>query len=262
VPAFDEYDLRLLQTLADQVAVAIDNARLFSALRDSEANLRALSLRLLSVQEEERRYIAQELHDELGQLLTAIKINLELVRRRLPPDATALLQRVDETNKLTDDVLTSVRTMTVELRPALLDEMGLVAALRWYAKRFEQRTGVEVALDVEGVEARPRPEIETAIYRVVQEALTNVARHAEATQVQIGLARRDGTLHASIRDDGRGFDVDAWAAQETESRTLGLVGIQERALLLNGQAGIESRPGRGTRIWVELPDLPRGEETR
>jgi PAS domain S-box-containing protein len=275
---FNLHDLHLLQVLANQVAIAIDNARLFIALRTSEATMRDLSLRLINVQEQERRRIAQELHDELGQILTATKINIDLARRKLSQqvgykqsqqverqqhDEMALLRRrLDEASALTDEVLTNVRAMTVELRPTLLDDMGIAPTLRWYLTRFAERTGIRVQLETCELPARLRPEIETTIYRVVQEALTNVARHAQADQVQVHLTCSGATVTASVEDDGQGFDVRAWSERPRERQTLGLTGIQERVMLLGGHARITSQPGRGTRVEIELPAHFRAENSR
>jgi PAS domain S-box-containing protein len=264
---FESHDLRLLQALATQIAVAIDNARLFTVAQANEAAMRDLSMRLINVQEQERRLIAQELHDELGQLLTATKINVDLARRKLaqqaqrvPADAmTSLLARLKDTSLLVDKVLTNVRAITVELRPTLLDDMGVVPTLRWYLARFAERTGIQVQLDAPELPARLRPETETAIYRVVQEALTNIARHAQAHQVQVQLACAGETVIASVEDDGLGFDVEAWSERPGEQQTLGLTGMQERAMLLDGRVEIRSQPGQGTRIEIELPARFRSE---
>jgi PAS domain S-box-containing protein len=266
--ALEKHDIRLLQTLANQVAVTIQNARLFEALQGREANLRDLSRRLINVQERERRHIAQELHDELGQILTATKINIDLARRKfsqmaLETDALTRLQsRLDEASDLTDRVLTSVRTMTVELRPTLLDDMGIVPTLRWYVGRFADRTGIRVQLKVPELPARLVPEIETAIYRGVQEALTNVARHAHADEVYVRLAFAGDLITASIEDDGRGFDVQAWADSQGWQQSLGLAGIQERVNLLDGYVNVISQPGEGTRIEMALPARFQPEDVK
>jgi signal transduction histidine kinase len=251
--AFDNHDLRLLQVLANQVAVAIDNARLFTTVQASEATMRDLSLRLLKVQEEERRRIAQALHDELGQLLTALKIDVDLARRKLPDSATSSLQRLDEASVLTDEVMTKIRALTIELRPPVLDDLGIVPTLRWYLERVAQRTNLQVQLEVPQMSTRLQPQIETAIYRTVQEGLTNVIRHAQATQVWVRLKYSADQLTVSIEDNGRGFDSRIWLEGEPAQQTLGLIGIKERAMLLGGRLSILSQPGQGTQIKLELP---------
>jgi PAS domain S-box-containing protein len=266
---FGLHDLRLLQALANQVAVTIDNARLFATVQTSEAALHDLSLRLINVQEQERRHIAQELHDELGQILTATKINIDLARRRLsqqagrqqPDEVTSLQRRLDEASALTDKVLTNVRAMTVELRPTLLDDLGIVPTLRWYLGRFAESTGIQVQLEAPELPARLQPEIETTIYRGVQEALTNVVRHAQASRVRVWLACSEDTVTTVVEDDGKGFDVRAWSERPSGHQTLGLTGIQERVMLLDGRVTITSQPREGTRIETELPARFRsGEE--
>jgi len=260
-PRFTPHDLRLLQALANQVAVAVENARLFSAVRAKETALRNLSLRLLNVQEQERRFLAQELHDELGQLLTATKISIDLARRKIAQlwdrvDAgivDALATRLEDASALTDKVLTNVRALTVELRPTLLDDMGIIPTLRWYLGQFAIRTGIQVEFDAVELSARLPSEVETTIYRVVQEALTNVARHAQAGHVQVRLRCAQDSVTVSVTDDGSGFDLDVWTAQSKGSQTLGLAGIQERAMLLDGRVSITSRPGSGTQITMTLP---------
>jgi len=250
---FTEHDMRLMQSLVDQVAVAIHNARLFSVVQANQAALRDLSLRLINAQEQERRLVAQELHDELGQLLTALKINVDLARRRLPEGTEVLARRLEEASALTDKVLANVRTMTVELRPTLLDDMGIVPTLRWHVKRFAARTGIDVELDVPDLAHRLRPEVETTLYRVAQEALTNVARHAQAGRVEVRLTHEGDTVTLTVVDDGKGFDVSGWNERQQEQPSLGLSGIRERVMLLDGKATIASQPGAGTRIEVVLP---------
>lgn len=250
---FSEHDLRLLQVLANQVAIAIDNARLFATVQANEAALRDLSLRLIDVQERERRQIAQELHDELGQLLTAIKINIDLAWRKLPDELAALQRRLEDASTQTDQVLRNVRSLTVELRPHLLDDMGILPTLRWYLGRFAQLTNLRAELEAQELPARLLPEIETAIYRGVQEALTNIARHARASQVNVRLALSGDQVVITIQDDGQGFDARSWAERRDKHPTLGLRGIEERVMLLGGHVLIESQPGQGVRVDIVLP---------
>jgi signal transduction histidine kinase len=255
--SFETHDLRLLQSLANQVAVAIDNARLFSAVQASEAAMRDLSLRLINVQEQERRYIAQELHDELGQILTAAKIDIDLARRKLArlelDDLAPAQHRLEEASALTDEMLTRVRALTVELRPTLLDDMGIVPTLRWYLGRFARRTGVQAQLEAPQWPTRLQAEIETTIYRVVQEALTNVARHAQASRVLVRLRRDTDQVLLSVEDDGCGFEPDVEPARAGSSGGIGLLGLRERLELLGGWLELKSRPGYGVCLTAHLP---------
>ncbi len=218
-------------------------------------DLQRLSLELMSAQEAERKRISQELHDELGQALTAIRINLAAMERDMPPtSAGRLVERLTETGELVDQMLEHVRELSHDLRPTMLDELGLVPTLRWYANRFARRLGIVLDFEAVNLDERPPPELETALYRILQEALTNVARHAQAKQVKIHLARRDGLLSMTIEDDGVGFDVQRSLRKRAGA---GLFGMRERAALLGGTLGMQAAPGRGTRLSVELPLMHR-----
>jgi signal transduction histidine kinase len=226
-------------------------SRLVAQMQTNEQNARELqhlSTRLIGAQEEERRNIARELHDEVGQALTAVQVELSIAERRLRAagqnptvlsDAEAIAQRA----------LTTVRDISHLLHPALLDDLGLVAAIDWQAKAFESRHAIRVDVRQEGITARLPRDVELAAYRIVQEALTNIAKHAGATSCQILLRQDDGDLEVTVSDDGRGFDP----AEITARRGLGLAGIRERATLLSGRVALESERGAGTRVRVRLP---------
>jgi PAS domain S-box-containing protein len=217
-------------------------------------DLERLSARLIHAQEEERKRISHELHDEIGQALTGISINLAEVEKGLSPTlAQSASERLAETRSLADRLLEQVRELSLDLRPAMLDDLGLVPTLRWYVKRFAKRANIDVELDASGFEERPAAEVETAIYRVVQEGLTNIARHANASRVSVRLAREEAKVSASIEDDGVGFDVQDVAAPETLDAGVGLTGIHERISSLGGRVDVASRPGQGTRVKVEIP---------
>jgi signal transduction histidine kinase len=220
---------------------------------DSEKELRALSERLLLVQEEERTRIARELHDDLGQALTALKMDVGgLVAMLQPSAASAPLQNrlISRIVGTLDDTVTSVQRISSELRPSVLDDLGLAAAIEAEASRFEQRTGIECELSLpEQDDAHVSGPAVTAIYRIVQEALTNVARHANASRVEVRLRQRPDELLLEIRDDGRGI-----AAEEvTDPHSLGLIGIRERADLAGGTVHFEGVAGRGTIVSVRIP---------
>jgi PAS domain S-box-containing protein len=245
--AFDKEEQRLFSTLADQAALAIENARLYEQMRAGRDRLQTLSRRLVEVQEIERRRLARELHDEVGQLLTGLKLLLEM-SMRLPPDAVE--DSLDEARTLADELLARVRELSLDLRPTMLDDLGLLPALLWHFERYTAQTNVRVNFRHTGLERRRFvPEIETATYRIVQEALTNVARHAGVGEVTVQLWADQDTLGVRVEDDGVGFDAETMLALGTSS---GLSGMQERASLLGAQLTIESAPGAGTRLTTEF----------
>jgi PAS domain S-box-containing protein len=202
--------------------------------------LRTLSHRLLLVQEEERRNLARELHDEIGQVLTGLNFQLASAT------GTAGLQALEEAKQTVSVLTEQVRQLSMDLRPAVLDHYGLIAALEWHLARYQQQTGIQVTLRHEGLEERLAPEVEITAFRVVQEALTNAARHARSETVTVHLLA-DDTLTIVVRDDGQGFDLGQ------VSITRGLGGMRERVALLGGALEIESTPGQGTSITAELP---------
>jgi PAS domain S-box-containing protein len=214
--------------------------------------LQALSRRLLDVQEEERRHIARELHDEIGQRLTGLKFALDMDTRVPPTEMRAHLAKAQEIVK---DLTAHVRDLSMVLRPTMLDDLGLVPALRWHLRRFTEQTKIQVAFEHE-LDRRLPADLETAAYRIVQEALTNVARHSQAPQATVRLWLDGEVLWLQIEDRGRGFDVDTVQKTVTSS---GLSGMQERARLLGGRLNIQSRLGRGTCLIAELPctDTPQ-----
>ena len=218
------------------------------------SELQQLSVRLIAAQEEERRSIARELHDEVGQVLTAIKMELAVAQRRIevnggPPHV------LDDSRSVVEGALATVRDLSHLLHPALLDDLGLPAAVEWYLKSFGERHGLRVDLLQEGMNERLTAEVEAAAYRIVQEALTNVAKHAKATRCRVYLQRPSTTVLITVEDDGVGFD--SVAPRAGQPRGLGLIGIRERVSDLRGSLRIESTSGKGTRITVELPARAR-----
>ncbi|MFN2441889.1 MAG: ATP-binding protein [Thermoanaerobaculia bacterium] len=228
-----------------------------SRIIESEQRLRGLSDRLLVIQEEERSRIAREIHDDLGQLLTALKMDvggLIAAADAGSPISDPLRTRVESTLDRTVD---SVQRIAAELRPGTLDDLGLLAALESEAALFEERTGIECELSLETGDLHLRKATEAAIYRILQEAMTNVARHADATRIEIRMRVREGSLILEVRDDGRGI-----SESEIQARTsLGLIGIRERSGILGGSVHIEGFPGRGTIVSVRIP-LSGDEETQ
>jgi PAS domain S-box-containing protein len=218
-------------------------------LREYMHRLQHLSQRLLEAQETERRRIARELHDQIGQDLSVIKINLQSLAR-LP--STNVGAHIEETIRVVEGVLMTARNLSVELRPSMLDDLGLVAALRWYLDRQASRAGVRLHFAAD-VRDRLSPTIETACFRLAQEALTNVLRHAGAHQVEVTLAQSANQLEMRVVDDGRGFDVDAARAHAARGESFGLLGMEERALLAGGELEIISKSGKGTSVVARFP---------
>ncbi|MEM7033776.1 MAG: GAF domain-containing protein [Chloroflexota bacterium] len=235
--------IAIAEAFAGHAAIAIQNAELFERIR-------GLANHLVKAQDEERRRISRELHDEMGQALTALKLNLQMLASS-PPAQEALIERLNELVEWTHNSLQEVRRLAMDLRPAMLDDLGLVPTLNWYVNEFKKRGDIEAVLTIDPELPRLSSETETALYRVVQEALTNVSRHSEAEQVEISLLRDKQTLYLSIRDDGKGFIIDIDA--HIDSRGVGLLGMLERIENLQGHIDIISKPGQGTHLSIRIP---------
>jgi signal transduction histidine kinase len=224
---------------------------LYRTLREREERRGQLLRQTISAQEDERKRIARELHDETCQALAALALSFHRAASAEGPEEVG--RHLEVAKALATRTLEDVHRLILALRPSVLDDLGLLPALRWFAARHLETQGIAVRWEVEGLEGRLRPEIEIALFRAVQEALTNVARHAEADAVLIQIARREGTLQIEIEDDGKGFDPASVADPVHSERGLGLLGIRERLELLGGQAEIDSSPGEGTRVVLRVP---------
>lgn len=245
---FDEDKTALGREVANQVAIAITQKTLLEETRLSRDRLADLSRKLVEAQEKEARAIGRELHDQIGQMLTALKLTMELLPQ-LPPDLAA--KKTSQAHELVTDLLSRVSNLSLELRPPMLDDLGLIPALTWHVNHYEDQSGIEVEFKHSGVEGtRFATEIETTAYRAVQEALTNVARHAEATHARLEVHAGGGMLSLEIEDNGKGFDPPVEMAKH---RSSGLRGIRERASLVGGTFQIESKPGKGTKKTIQLP---------
>jgi signal transduction histidine kinase len=217
----------------------------------ASAKLQVLSQRLVEVQENERRHIARELHDEIGQSLTAAEMNLHAALQA--PGADALEHRLAESIQAVERVLAQVHDLSLNLRPSMLDDLGLEPALRWYTHRQAALTGLRAEFRADPLEARLEPMIETECFRVAQEALTNVVRHSQARNVRLELSHRNGHLHLSVRDDGVGFDVAALRQEAVRGASLGLLSMEERTALAGGGLEFNSAPGEGTEVHAWFP---------
>jgi signal transduction histidine kinase len=246
---------RELLRLKEERERALEEARASQEeLHHAYERLRRLTRRLELAKEEERKRIARELHDEMGQALTAAKINMQLLAQ--DPTRDNAPARIEDTVGLVDRMIGHVRTLSLDLRPPLLDELGLGAALRGYLEAQAQRSGLDVRVDADSIPPGVPPEVEITTFRTVQEAVTNILRHANAKHVDVRIRRTDGTLDISIRDDGAGFDVDRTIEKALGGHHLGLLGIRERVQVLGGSVAIESEIGVGTEVRVSVPMNP------
>jgi len=246
--------------LATIYAGRLENRLLRQLEKDARTSheLQQLSSKLINAQEEERRSIARELHDEVGQVLTAVNVELSLAQRALEVKGVSG-HMLDEAQSVTQNALHAVRDLSQLLHPAVLDDLGLPAAIEWYLRGTARRHGLAVDLRVDGMSDRLGSDTEVAAYRIVQEAVTNVVRHARATSCRVCLRRDVSTLVVEVEDDGTGFDPEALGRIGGE-RGLGMVGIRERVTQLRGRLVVDSAPGRGTRVVVTLPaDMPSAD---
>ncbi len=250
-------EINLLDSIGRQVGVGVENARLWEEVKHREVRRAQLLSQVISAQETERKRIARELHDGAGQLLTTLVLGLRTVEQaRDVPDVTR--GQVTDLKELAKRLLDEIHHLAVELRPHALDQLGLVRAIESSVREFSEWAGIKSDFEVSGLDGIHVPsEVETAVYRVVQEALANVRKHAAASRVGVLLERRNSSIVAVVEDDGCGFEVEAVlrATRASGDPRLGLFGMQERAELLNGRLMIESEPGRGTTLFVEIPTV-------
>jgi signal transduction histidine kinase len=218
-------------------------------LRESEVQLRALAARLISIREEERARIAREIHDELGQVLTGLKMDVTWLAKRLVGAEEQLVEKAEAMCRLIDSTMHLIRRISTGLRPEILDDMGLVAAFGWQAKEFQKRMGMRCRLKLPEDQVVLDKELSTAVFRIFQEILTNIARHAKASSVDVSLSISDDLLTLEVVDDGIGISESHIRGQES----LGLLGMRERAQLFGGELSIQGASGRGTTVSVSIP---------
>jgi len=235
-----------IDSQADQLAEAFN--MVLEAL-DEASRLRASQI--IQAQEQERQRIARELHDETSQVLTSLLISLTLLEETV--ETQEARERIADTRALAHSTLRAIRNLSIDLRPSALDDLGLLPALRWYVKEYQKKCSIDVEFHATGFKERLPAEMETALYRIVQECLTNTAKHANANRVTITLKEETDRVYARITDDGEGFDYAALLKTPGHERGLGLAGMNERAVLLDGTLNIHSTSGQGTIIEVSIP---------
>jgi signal transduction histidine kinase len=270
-------DVTLAQEIGARAGLAVENARLYDEaqvlnaelekrvltrtqllqtsldeLRHSHAETRRLSARMQAAREEERMRIAREIHDQLGGALTGMKMDVVWLRKHLPPDHPQLLERIEAITGLIDETVKTVRRIATELRPSLLDDVGLLPAIEWLTQDFQSRTSIAATLASNVEDLALGPDSSIAIYRAVQESLTNVARHARASSVQVQIDLQQDLLAVHIRDDGQGIE----AADLAQTKSLGLAGMRERVRGVGGDVEIRGRPGQGTLVTIHIPMAP------
>lgn len=251
---FAPESVELLKKIAPSLAVSLQHVQMIDTIKTHQEELEELSARLVAVRESERKRISRELHDALGQALIAIDIDLAYVERNLSQDVNAGIKpRLSEARSLVSQVSDRVNILSMELRPIMLDELGLVPTLRWYVDSYCQRTNIVVTLKLENMDGELNPEVETHLFRIVQEALTNVVKHAQAQQVRIYLRRGQINLTLFIEDDGTGFSGKQLSDHKNTQSGIGLLSMRERARVLGGQFDIRSIPGMGTVLYVKIP---------
>ena len=253
--AYSDHDMSILETLAGQIAVAVQNVQLFQSLQEGNERLRELNTRLEEVEEAERKRLANELHDQVGQNLSAINLSLNLIRSQLLPEQNMTLgARVDDSLSLLEETVQRIRSVMTELRPSILDDYGLTAALRWLGEQFAWRTGVKVEID-DQVDERMLTQVqETALFRIAQEALANISKHAAAEHVRfvIQLCANGDCFCLTIEDDGIGFSKDN-QKDKSNSSGWGVNIMRERAEAIGGKLTVETISLSGTRVMVKIP---------
>jgi signal transduction histidine kinase len=250
--AFSLEQADVVQEVADSLAIAIQQTQLFESVKRRREQLRTLTARLAEAEEAERQRLARQLHDLVGQNLTALGINLNIIQAQMPEEAGPMVRsRLEDSQSLVEQTTERIRNVMADLRRPVLDDYGLLAALHWYGEQFARWADIAVAVEGEEPLHRPAPRIENALFRIAQEALTNVTKHAQATHVRVTVEVNDGTLCLIIADDGIGFDP-THPTEPDGVRGWGLLTMAERAEAVGGRCRIESNSRGGTRVVVEV----------
>ena len=242
-------EMTLLEAVAERCAMAIDKARLLEDLHDREEQIRQLGEHMLNVEEEERRRISRELHDEVGQSMQVIRLYLEMIRSSLPEEARHVAERLDETQKLTEQTIEEMRRLIAALSPNVLEDLGLPASIRQFVSNFRRTFAGQVSLQMSGLDHLPKS-TQIMIYRLVQECFNNIIKHSNANDVLLRVGRKNGHIQVKVQDDGVGFDL---SEASRKRGSFGLSGMRERVALLGGDIDIESALGKGTRVEIAIP---------
>jgi len=258
-------EIKLLHTLAGQLSIAIENATLYQEVQAREILRGELLHQVVSAQEQERQRIARELHDGTGQLLTAMGLGFAAAADSTLTNPKLASEHLTTLKKMAMEAMRELRDLIADLRPSLLDDLGLIPALQSQLKTFDQRMEhsgqpVHATINVNGRVRRLHPDIETTAFRIIQEALNNVGKHAQATEVRVLLNYREPCLNLVVTDNGCGFNIEKYFNGTATHHAWGLLGMQERVALVGGEFKIQSKPGSGTTIDVCLPFLTEGEE--
>jgi PAS domain S-box-containing protein len=248
---FSKRDLRYLGSLAKKSSIAIANAKLYENLIEQEKELGRLSSARVQDQEEERRRIAREIHDGLGQMLTAIKFNLEILEDSI--QSPAEFKRIEDMKELLDRVMKEAREISYDLMPSVLEDFGLTPALQLLCEGVANRTNLKILFHAHGVTERLAPKIEIGMYRIAQEALNNITKHAQASEVNVQIVRHKIGIRLTVEDNGIGMKTKARTPRADRSDGMGLLGMRQRAVSFNGGFTIDSSPGKGTMVNVEIP---------
>ena len=258
---FTSKDLHLLHSIGDQLGVAIQQARLYERLRKARERYRKLTRQILVAQEDERKRLARELHDETSQTLSGLTLQLQALAEMAEKSSvdTELIAKLKKVQSLAVQVHTEVRRLMADLRPSLLDTLGLVPAIRQLADTRLRPLNINVSVETIGTERRLDPEVETGLFRVAQGSIGNIIEHSKAKNATIAVEYQDSELVLRITDDGQGFDVSVITDVEESGRGRGLFSMRERIILLGGTASVESEIGQGTTIWARVP-IGLGEE--
>jgi len=251
-------ELAILSGIATQIGITLENVYLLEELREKEEIRGRLLERVISIQEAERERIARELHDETGQILTALMVNVELLRTEPEFQKAKSQERLDEISSLLSKTMEDIHNLSLDLHPKILNELGLVPAIRWYAKNHLERWGTDFNISANSLNHSLSAEEEICLFRVAQEAITNVIRHAQAQRVDIEIDIDVENVFLSIRDDGRGFDAKAALNSHSAEVCLGLRSMEERVSFLGGQMDIRSEIGKGTEVSVNIPIQEQG----